>query len=1178
MMNPSYLDSNPNNCKRTDITEPGDRQSHKRQVDQENGLACFTVSTGKAGALDPLYSCIGGVDDQLSIRDSNAKLGGALASASRTVSRGKFARVSRAELYGAIARISRAVVNGAFASISRAAVNGAFARVSRVTQNGALALVSRAALNGALAALLLWSTPAGAVSAPAEAAPAAAPPVAAWSGPSAAPAAGASSGAPEEPHSWLLKWREPGQAKPLPGTRVLRRQAMPPAALDVVRPADPGADQAEWLRRLRQTPGVEYVQPNSAISLLGATPGSGAPPHSGASPSGTSPHTGASPSGTSPHTGASPSGASPHTGVRLPPSGTSSHSGASPDPGTSPHPGPSSGAVTALASAVQTDDPELPKQQHLDLTRAKEAWTTVHDQLNLTIALVDTGVDMDHPDLKDNLVEGTNLVNPGKPPEDDNGHGTAVAGVLAGEGNNKEGIAGILWHAKIMPIKALDAEGYGDEERLGEAILYAVKSGARIVVLSVGLYRYSPYLSDIAQYAESKGVLLVAASGNDGLALGMKAEVKYPAAYPTVLAVAGANTKGNPEPRSNSGSEIDIAAPWNVYTTAVGGGYKHEEGTSMAAPQAAAAAALVWAVHPDYKPYQIRAMLRQTAKDIGNTGIDNASGYGLLQINKAVTAALKTDNYEPNNSRENAKKFPLHTKISAELDGGKDKDWFIIDAPYNGVISIQFQSLIAAGDELPVIQMMHDSNDGQHKIKDVKLGNQMVEWNVKKGRNYFGLQLFNQQLKQKLPYLLTSTFEIAPDDYETNDKIYQAFTLAPRSQSLIGNFHQTGDRDWYAVHFETGGTLKLSVSADSVRVDLALAFERSKEALQEIDDNGEGESETSQIINVTPGTYYIRVHNAMSAQASATIAQYTLQLVFKTKYTDPNEPNNKSYQATGIHQGSDYYGVMGVKGDLDWYQLRLTAKSFVRVTLNGIPAGIKLKAEVTDKRQKTLFTLRSDADQAVMTQEKQLDAGVYYIKVSASDSFDKQYYGLRVDTDKIVAGFRDIAGSWAEASVVELNKRHIINGRGNFQFNPELSITRAEVISMLVRAFNPQQQAASLQFKDVPAKHWAWKSIAKGVKMGWIAGYADGNFGPDQSINREEMSVILARVMNLRTAWPVASPFIDVDNTRWSAAAIARMKQDNLMSGYTDSRFKPERPASRAEFAAVLLRVLNEKG
>ena len=362
-----------------------------------------------------------------------------------------------------------------------------------------------------------------------------------------------------------------------------------------------------------------------------------------------------------------------------------------------------------------------------------------------------------------------------------------------------------------------------------------------------------------------------------------------------------------------------------------------------------------------------------------------------------------------------------------------------------------------------------------------------------------------------------------------------------------------------------------------MRVDLPIAYQRSKEALQEIDENGEGESETSQIINVTPGTYYIRVHNAMSAQASATIAQYTLQLVFKTKYTDPNEPNNKSYQATGIREGSDYYGVMGVKDDLDWYQLRLTTKSFVRITLNGIPSGIKMKAEITDKKQKTLFTMQSDAKETVMTQEKQLDAGIYYIKVSANDSFDKQYYGFRVDTDSIVAGFRDIAGSWAKASVIELNKRNIIEGSGNFQFNPEHSITRAEVIFPCL-SYNPNEQAVSLQFKDVSPKHWAKTSIAKGVKMGWIAGYADGNFGPDQSITREEISVILARVMKLRTVWPASPPFIDVDNNRWSAAAIARMKQDKLISGYTDSRFKPERPASRAEFAAVLLRVLNKNG
>ncbi|WP_144353445.1 S8 family serine peptidase, partial [Paenibacillus darwinianus] len=234
-----------------------------------------------------------------------------------------------------------------------------------------------------------------------------------------------------------------------------------------------------------------------------------------------------------------------------------------------------------LLTANEPNDPELGKQVYLRQIRADKAWTLANKRSNITIALVDTGVDLDHPDLQGNLVGGTNLVQPGKPPEDDNGHGTNVAGVVAAVGDNRIGTAGILWKAGIMPIKALDSQGYGEEDRLGEAILYAVNHGAQIVVLSVGLYRYSPYMRDIVQYAESKGVLLVAAGGNDGKELSSKVAVKYPAAYPTVLAVAGATASGAPEMRSNPGPEIDVAASWRVYTTALGGGYKSQEGTSM---------------------------------------------------------------------------------------------------------------------------------------------------------------------------------------------------------------------------------------------------------------------------------------------------------------------------------------------------------------------------------------------------------------------------------------------------------------------------------------------------------------------------------------------------------------------------------------------------------------------
>lgn len=937
---------------------------------------------------------------------------------------------------------------------------------------GGAARLARMALRGALAALLLWSVPAAAIT-------------------SAAGNAPAPSAASEEPRSWLLKWRDPAQAKPLRGTELIHRLNNP-AAVDIVRPEDPGADVEEWLRRLSETPGVEYVHPNSRVELL---------------------------------------------------------------------------------SATTTNDPELSKQKHLDQIGAKEAWSIVHDQRDITIALVDTGVDLDHPDLKDNLVAGKNLVSPGKPPEDDNGHGTSVAGVLAAVGNNEKGISGVLWRAKIMPIKALDSEGYGDEERLGEAILYAVKNGARIVVLSVGLYHYSPFLKDIALYAESKGVLLVAASGNDGLALGSKAEVKYPAAYPTVLAVSGATPDGKPEPRSNPGSEIDVAAPWNVYTTELGGGYKREEGTSMAAPQAAAAAALVWSVHPEYKPYQIREVLRQSAKDIGSAGFDNKTGYGLLQIKNSLSIDLKSDAYEPNNSRDYARRFPLGTKISAELSGGKDRDWYIIDAPYDGIISIQFQGILNAGATLPTVQMTHYAGNKAQSAKEAKLGNQTVEWNVKKGRNYFELKFFKQTTSLQLPYLLTSAFEMAPDEYESNDKQYEASTLAPRNQTITGNFHQTGDRDWYVIHFTTGGTLKLSASTDSARVDLALGVQPRDDIMQEFDENTEGESEETGAISITPGAYYIRVHNAVSAQASQTAAQYKLQIEFQTKHTDPNEPNDKSYEATVIRPGSEYVGVFGSKSDVDWYQLRLTKRSIVRLTVGGIPTDNRMKAELFDKRQKSLYSLQSEKNRTVMVREEILDEGVYYIKMTAAAPFDKQFYTVRVNADEMVAEFRDIAGHWAESVIVQLKNKGIIGGNGSYRFEPNRRITRAEAVSMLVRAFNPGRGGSAV-FNDVPAKHWAHGAITRAVEAGWAAGYPEGKFGPDRSITREEMSVMLSRALQLRTVKPAKAPFNDVEQTRWSAGALTAMKQEKLIGGYPNAMFRPEQNASRAEFASMLIRSL----
>ncbi|MFD0714919.1 S8 family serine peptidase [Paenibacillus sp. GCM10027626] len=825
--------------------------------------------------------------------------------------------------------------------------------------------------------------------------------------------------------------------------------------------------------------------------------------------------------------------------------------------------------VTLLAASSVPNDPELPKQHYLDQIGAKAAWTVVHDQTDLTIALVDTGVDLQHPDLKDNLVAGTNLVAPGKPPKDDNGHGTGVAGVLAAVGNNGKGVSGILWKAKIMPIKALDADGYGDEEKLGDAILYAIKNKARIVVLSVGLYRYSPYLEDVARYAENKGVLLVAATGNDGEKLGDLVEVKYPAAYPTVLAVSGATPDNKPEPRANSGPEVDLAAPWNVYTTAMGGGYKKEQGTSLAAPQAAAAAALVWSIHPEYKPYQIREVLRQSAKDIGPPGIDHATGYGLLQVGKAVTLNMKADGYEPNETRSAAKKIPIGTMISAQLTGGADRDWFAVDVPFDGKLVLELGTAGKEGN----VKLAHFAGARQQSVKQMKIGNQTAEWNVKKGRNYILLQLSDGYSKDELPYLLTVKFKHLPDAYESNDKMEEAYELEPRSQTLTANFHQTGDRDWFKIEFKQSGTLQVRVTPDSVRIDPALAIGRAGEALIQTDENKEGEPEISREIAVTPGIYYIRVHDAISSKASPTIAQYELKLEYQKKLIDPNEPNDKPHESTVIRLGSTYSGVISTRGDEDWFQVRLAKQSAAKIAITEIPEGVRMKAELYDKRQSLQEALTSKG--RTLAGERKLEAGLYYIKVTASVPFDKQYYKLRVQAEPLIAGFRDIAGTWAERPIAELSRRGIVSQSLDWRFYPARSITRAEVVAMLVRARNSPASGKSISFKDVPDKHWARDVIAKAVNAGWASGYVDGSFRPEKAITREEMSVMLARAFQLKVEKLNSAPFTDIPLTRWSAAELAAMKRLKWISGYSGNLFKPEVIATRAEFAALLQKALD---
>ncbi|NHN33834.1 S8 family serine peptidase [Paenibacillus sp. S3N08] len=815
------------------------------------------------------------------------------------------------------------------------------------------------------------------------------------------------------------------------------------------------------------------------------------------------------------------------------------------------------GKEPPVVIAARGDDPLTEKQTYLQLIQAEQAWNTVKANASLVIAIVDTGVDLNHPDLQPNLVPGVNLLNSKKLPQDDNGHGTNVAGVLAAVGNNDKGITGIMWSAQIMPVKALEADGSGGEAKLAEGIRYAVDHGAKIVVLSLGINKYSALMSETVKYAEEQDVLLVAATGNEGNS------VKYPAAYSTVLAVGGMTADGTADKRSNKGLEIDLVAPWDVFTTALGGDYEYKDGTSMAAPQVAAVAALAWSQHPGLKAYQIRQLLRQTAEDLGESGWDASTGYGLLRADRAVTEAPLVDMYEPNNRKDQAKSISISKMVTASFTGGSDLDWFYVDAPYDGTAELMFE--LQAGQQITV---QHTDAAGTFTSVAADPGTP-IQLKVSKGRSYVLLQLANRNVKTEVSYRLTTSFTIYRDQFEDNDRQFKAYVLPSQSLSITGTFHQEDDQDWFEFPVEQSGSLRIELSTDTARIDPVLFVQKQGEKAYTVDDNEDGVSETLQLPKIFPGSYYIRVNNVKEYSFPVN-GEYTLTIHYDALHMDPNEPNGRSYQATTVSLGTPYYGLVDKAEDLDWYQFVLTEESLVQVDVTDIPDGTSMYLTMYDGTVKLLYST-SGAEALQIAQ--QLPVGTYYVKLNANVPFDRSFYKFVVDGKPIVGGFTDIRGHWAQDAVLALTQKQIVNGYDNFTFRPDQTITRAEATAILGRAFK-LTQAQTISYTDVRTAHWAYTWIARAASKGIVNGYPDQTFAPDQPVSRMEMTSMIARSMNLTGEPRGTVPFTDVDDSYWGSGILKQMKAGGWISGYDNGAYRPDQQATRAEFVTMLTKIM----
>ncbi|MGB2841573.1 MAG: S8 family serine peptidase [Halobacteriota archaeon] len=288
-----------------------------------------------------------------------------------------------------------------------------------------------------------------------------------------------------------------------------------------------------------------------------------------------------------------------------------------------------------LVHALYTpNDSYYPSQWGLKRINADKAWDIEKGSKNVTLAILDTGIDYGHEDIG-NYAGGFDFVNNDSDPMDDHGHGTAVAGVAAAIIDNERGIAGIA-QVNILVLKVLNETGWGTDWDVARAITYAANHSADVISMSFG-GDSSAVMEDACDYAWNNNSLLVAASGNEN------SSVIFPAAYHSVIAVGATDEDDERASYSNFGPELELVVPGNrILTTHPDNSYIHCSGTSIATPHVAGVAALLKSKRAKLSNEEIRETLRTTAEDLGEEGKDDYYGYGLVDAYAALGIKFDT--------------------------------------------------------------------------------------------------------------------------------------------------------------------------------------------------------------------------------------------------------------------------------------------------------------------------------------------------------------------------------------------------------------------------------------------------------------------------------------------------------------------------------------------------------
>ncbi|KAA0550040.1 S8 family serine peptidase [Bacillus sp. BGMRC 2118] len=284
--------------------------------------------------------------------------------------------------------------------------------------------------------------------------------------------------------------------------------------------------------------------------------------------------------------------------------------------------------MTAIESTATIQAVHANQQWHYNMIKAPEAWTVTPGSSSVKIAVLDTGIDHNHPSLANFVNTSLGRSFAGGTTMDVQGHGTHVAGTIASYGQ----VSGVMQSATLIPVKVLGDNGSGSLYGITQGILYAADIDADVINMSLGGGGYDQSMDEAVQTAVAEGTIVVAATGNDGAS-----SISYPAAYSSVIAVGSVTSSKTRSSFSNYGTGLEVMAPGSsIYSTYPNSRYSTLSGTSMATPHVAGVAGLIRAANPNISVAEARQILRDTAQYAGSS---TQYGYGIVDAHAAVVAA-----------------------------------------------------------------------------------------------------------------------------------------------------------------------------------------------------------------------------------------------------------------------------------------------------------------------------------------------------------------------------------------------------------------------------------------------------------------------------------------------------------------------------------------------------------